>query len=89
MEVNLTNLRDVADLIHKEIWDTNETFKSIAEATGLSPRTISKLNYGETKFPRWHTVIALLQHFGYGVYARKSNIRVLPTAAPRKRARSA
>lgn len=39
----------------------------IARACSLSPGTVSRLAYGETKDPRSNTVIVLLRHFGYKV----------------------
>lgn len=44
---------------------------AMAKNVGVSGQTISKLFYGQTKFPRMTTIILLAYHFGYLVYMRK------------------
>jgi len=46
--------------------------RKIAEDTGLCSQTISRLIYGETKFPRFNTMIIILVYLGYQLYAEKS-----------------
>lgn len=42
----------------------------IAEECGLCDATVSKLFYGETKFPRMNTIVKIMLYLGYNLYAR-------------------
>jgi DNA-binding phage protein len=44
----------------------------LASAVNMSPTTVSRLAYGDTRFPRMHTVIMLLHHFGYRLTVQKA-----------------
>lgn len=43
--------------------------QEISARTGLSVNTINKMMYGETKFPRYNTIIVLLKYLGYRLFA--------------------
>jgi len=45
--------------------------KQLATKTDIGAGTISKLAYGETRFPRMHTVFKVLDAFGYTISAHK------------------
>ena len=48
---------------------------ALATKSGLSPTTVSRLVYGETKWPRFHTVAALC-------WAMKVRVHVVDEDAP-------
>lgn len=41
-----------------------ESIKSIAKKAGVNPNTVSRLVYGETKYPRFSTIYGLLTALG-------------------------
>ncbi len=47
--------------------------KHIADETGLSCQTISRLIYRETKSPRMMTIVILMKYLNYKLFARKTN----------------
>ena len=40
----------------------------------MAPSTVSKVAYGETKRPRMHTIIGLLDALGYDVELKKREV---------------
>lgn len=53
---------------------------AIATQAGLTTKTVSKLAYGETRFPRFHTVIAVCDAFGIRlVIEDTASVAVVPT----------
>jgi hypothetical protein len=54
--------------IRNKIQNGMKIFK-IAEECGLCEATISKLYYGETKFPRHSTIVKIMVYLGYHLYA--------------------
>lgn len=67
-------IQEWRDLVRFEAWTyarDGGTYKRIAAQTGLAPATVSKLACGETRFPRFETVIAVLKFFGYDIYLSK------------------
>jgi hypothetical protein len=54
-------------------FNSGTTFKAMAEKCNQIPRsgTISKLAYGETKFPRFATVVALYTMLGFTIVAER------------------
>lgn len=76
-EYDVTNYAAAVKLLSEEISNARKgkvTFKRLHEDTGLAVSTISKLYYRETRFPRYETIIKLMIHFGYRVYARPTNL---------------
>jgi len=62
-------LRDIVTARVREAVQAKVSIKHIAAQTGIGPGTISRLAYGETRFPRMPTVIAVLVYFDYDVIA--------------------
>ncbi len=50
-------------------FDSKVKMQEISARTGLSVNTINKMMYGETKFPRYNTVMVLLKYLGYKLFA--------------------
>ena len=67
-------IQEWRDIIRHETWNYVQAggkYKTIAAQTGLGYGTISKISQGETLFPRFETVIAVLGFFGYNLYMGK------------------
>jgi len=55
--------------------------RHIAMQSGISQGTVSKLVYGETKHPRMHTVVSVLEALGWTLELRhhsQQNVVTLP-----------
>ena len=50
-------------------FDNKVKMSEISARTGLSVSTINKMMYGETKLPRYNTVMVLLKYLGYRLFA--------------------
>jgi DNA-binding phage protein len=50
--------------------------KDLAVRSGLTATTISRLAYMETKYPRFHTIIALGKPLGYRLVIQKTPVLV-------------
>lgn len=60
-----TDKDPMIDTVRTIIQDSKETFKKISEDSGVSPQTIAKWLYGETKQPRAASINAVLRALGY------------------------
>jgi DNA-binding Xre family transcriptional regulator len=49
---------------------SGKTLKTLAAKAGVATTTVSKLAYGETKYPRFHTVVAICDALGYKLEVR-------------------
>lgn len=47
---------------------------SLARKATVAPSTVSKVAYGETKRPRMHTIVGLLDALGYDVELKKREV---------------
>lgn len=65
-----------ANTLREELHSAAQTFgepsrtaawQLIGERTGLSTSTLGKIANGETRFPRWSTIMLLFDYFGYEV----------------------
>lgn len=58
----------------------------MAAKAGVSADTFRKLAYGETKHPRFHTVVAVLYAFGCELTVKETtpSLTVVPTVGKRK-----
>jgi len=69
--------------VHSDLWtktiviDMRKRMQSgmkimdVARGTGLCHSTVSKLIYGDTKFPRMNTVLLIMNWLGYDLYAER------------------
>lgn len=53
--------------------------KTLAGNAGVSPQTVSNLVSNETKYPRGHTLIAVLSELGYSIRLEKNAGVSVPT----------
>lgn len=49
----------------------------IATRAGVASTTVSKLAYGETKYPRFHTVVAVLDALGFSIKVEQVTFEVV------------
>lgn len=71
-----SKLRDLITAEARTYTQAGGKIKAIAAKTELAQSTISKLIYGETKWPRLHTVLVLLEFFGYELQPVKVEARL-------------
>ena len=57
------------------------TYKQIAEEAGISVSTLKKLTEGDTTFPRFHTVEAVLGAFGRRIELLRTNVYKVPASS--------
>jgi transcriptional regulator with XRE-family HTH domain len=62
---NFIDKDPVVDVMRTLITNKKFTMKELHEISGVSPQTIRNLFYGETKKPRFSTVMALARAMGY------------------------
>lgn len=78
---SFTDKDPMIDTIRTVVQDSGQTLKRIGANSGVSPQTISKWLYGETKQPRAASVNAVLRALGYKleVVAVTHRVVVKPT----------
>lgn len=72
------HLADVRGMVWNSITDTGQSWKDLADKTGLSYATVSNFADGTTKWPRYSTVVALLQAVNIDQRYVPSGSRVQP-----------
>lgn len=70
--------RLLADTLAKIISD-GVKMKNVSHETGLSSSTLYKFMRQDTSFPRFHTVVAVLEYLGYSLQLSKGKANVLRT----------
>lgn len=57
--------------IATEIRISNLTYQQIAERSGVGANTIGKIACGDTKLPRWMTLVRIARVLGWSIYASR------------------
>ena len=79
--VDISDQEDMMRLLSKEIKESSSNLRDIAKGSLLCQSTVSRLYYHETRFPRYLTIIKLLNFFGYNLIAQKYQV-TLPKSNP-------
>lgn len=56
-------------LCQRALQSSHLKFYDIAQRSGVCIETVSRLAYGDTKFPRMSTVVRILMALGWTIYA--------------------
>lgn len=55
--------------VASEIRLSSLTYKQLSERTSIGATTISNIACGDTKFPRWSTIVRIALALGWSIYA--------------------
>lgn len=71
--VLLDDVSEAIALTQHEVRTSGMKYADIAARSGLCYKTVANIAYGDVKTPRMHTVLRILQVFGYRIYAQRGS----------------
>lgn len=80
-------LRQIVFRRTREFLSSGQKLSTLARNSGVAPATLSKLAYGETKHPRFHTIVGVCQALGVQleVVEGKQSVVSFPTVGKKGR----
>lgn len=64
-EIDLSDLRQFTIVFGRLIFNDPTPWRAVAQEIGVTPQTLSRLAYGETKEPRLSTIRKVAEYYGY------------------------
>lgn len=70
MEITFNNVSELYSFLAREIALSKQKYSKFAKKAEMSPNTVSRMAHGETQYPRFQTVFAMLDTLGYELVVR-------------------